>query len=177
MTQTDIEPETADLSDLLEGLIAKPVKHELAAHFEEVENCFERQRKRFAAQIIEVQDLTTTEAKRLRSKLDGVATGLVQLSAQAADAVAVDRNRATQHLEALQGQFAAVLNSMATLAGEQHALREEVRLARETVAAQQVARAEQESSARRRQTRNLALLAPGSGLLGAGAVELLRLFI
>ncbi|WP_394659009.1 hypothetical protein [uncultured Novosphingobium sp.] len=171
-----MEPETADLSDLLEGLIAKPVKDELAAHLEEVEHCFERQRKRFAAQIIEVQDLTTTEAKRLRSKLDEVATGLGQLSAQVAEAVEADRNRATQHSEVLKDQFAAVLNSIATLAGEQQALREELRLAQETAAAQQVAQMEQENSARRRQTRNLALLAPSAGLVGAGAIELLHLF-
>lgn len=177
MTQTDMETEVADLSDLLEGLIAKPVKDELTAHFEEVENCFERQRKRFAAQITDVQDLTTTEAKRLRSKLDGIEAGLDQLSTQVAHDVAVDRNRATQLLELLQGQFAAVLDSMAVLAGEQQALREEARLAVETAAAQQLSQMEQEASARRRQTRTFALLAPCAGVLGAGAVELLHLFV
>lgn len=176
MTQTDMGTEVSDLSDLLEGLIAKPVKDELAAHFEEVENCFERQRKRFAAQIAEIQDVTTTEAKRLRSKLDGIEAALDQLSAQAADDVAVNRNRATQQLEVLQGQFAAVLNSMAFLAGEQQALREEVRLSVEAAAAQQLLRMEHEESARRRQTRTLAIFASCIGLLGAGAVELLHLF-
>lgn len=175
MTQTDIEPEIADLSDLLEGLIAKPLKHELAAHLEEVENCFKVQRKRFTAQFLEVQDLTKAEAMRLRSKLDDVATGLRQLSAQAADDVAADRNRATQHLEVLQDQFAVVLESVAALASEQQAFREEARFAIEAAAAKLLSQMEQEKSARHRQTRSLALLASCVGLLGAGAIELLHL--
>ncbi|MBB4615758.1 hypothetical protein [Novosphingobium taihuense] len=176
MTQTDMEAEVADLSDLLEGLISKPVKDELAVHFEEVASCFDRQRKRFAAQVAEVQDVTTTEAKRLRSKLNGIETALDQLSAQAADDVAVDRNQAAKQFEVLQGQFAAVLDRVVVLAGEQQAWREDVRLAMETAAIRQLSQMEQEESARRRQTRTLALLVPFAGLLGAGAVELLHLF-
>lgn len=175
MTQTDMEQEIAELSELLEGFIAKPVKDELAANLEEVVNCFKQQRKFFSSDINEFHDITKNEAKRLHRKLDEVTRGLDQLSVQVADDVAMDRERAKLHLEVLEGQFAALLNSIATLAGDQQAMRKELRLAQESAAAQQVAQMEQENSARRRQTRNLALLTPSAGLVGAGAIELLHL--
>ncbi|KHL24152.1 hypothetical protein PK98_15385 [Croceibacterium mercuriale] len=175
MSQTNTAE--AELADLLEKLIAAPVKGELTDHLHEVEDRFREQRKTFAAQISDIRDVTTTEAKRLRGQMEGVGALVEQHGGQGAADAATARDQAARHAEALQARLSDVLGGIAALTAEQRVVRDELRSAREAVAAERRAQAAEDSAARRVQFRNLALLAPGAGLLGAGAVELLHLFV
>lgn len=174
MNQTNMEPETTDLADLLTVLIAKPVKAELDTHLEDIEEHLQQQYKKLLVPIQDINDHTSAETKRVVKTLSTVKEGIEGLSKQTAKDFAVDRDLAKRHAEMLQDRVSVVLDSLSSLAAGQQAFREEMLALQSAAATERLAQIEAESAARCTQARLQTIWTLGAGLLGAGTVELLH---
>jgi hypothetical protein len=174
MNQTTMEPETVDLANLLDDLIATPVKAALDVHLEDVEYHLQQQHKKMLGSIQDINDHTSAETKRLVKTLSAVKDDIEDLTKQTANAVAVDRDVAKLHAEMLQERVSVVLDNLTSLAAGQQAFREEMLVLQSAAATERLAQIETESAARRTQARLQTIWTLGAGLLGAGTVELLH---
>lgn len=162
-----MEPETADLANLLDELIARPVKAALDVHLEEVEDHLQQQQKKMLASIQDINDHTSDKTKQVVKTLSTVKEGIEELSKH-------DRDLAKRHADMLQERVSIALDSLNSLAAGQQAFREEMLALQSAAATERLAQIEVESAARRMQTRLQTIWTLGSGLLGAGIVELLH---
>jgi hypothetical protein len=126
MNQTNMEPETTDLANLLDELIARPVKAALDVHLEEVEDHLQQQQKKMLSSIQDINDHTSAETKRVVKTLSTVKEGIEDLSKQTAKDFAVDRDLAKRHADMLQERVNIALDSLNSLVAGQQAFREEM---------------------------------------------------
>jgi hypothetical protein len=174
MNQTNMEPETTDLANLLDELIARPVKAALDVHLEEVEDHLQQQQKKMLSSIQDINDHTSAETKRVVKTLSTVKEGIEDLSKQTAKDFAVDRDLAKRHADMLQERVNIALDSLNSLVAGQQAFREEMLALQSAAATERLAQIEAESAARCTQARLQTIWTLGAGLLGAGTVELLH---